>query len=397
MTAAPPFGEDIPYARPYWDDDEIAAVEEALRSGTWTNGTRVDVFERELAAVTGSPVVVLSSGTTAILGLLCALGRRSEGPRLLVTPSLNFAAGAAAARLLGWDVGLCDITKDDLTISPPSLQELLSRVAERYAQVVVLPLHYAGHACPMAAVSAVCKQFGAIIVEDACHAVGGHYADTQTPIGSWPDSVAAYFSFHPTKPIAAAEGGAVASRERALIDELRLLRNHNMATVAPGDDHSPWPYNIERPGLNLRLSDLHAAIGVVQTRRLAHSKLERRRLAARYYELLSTMPAIQPVPSQLREGSAHHLFPVVFDLGTLKLSKPEVIAFLHQRGIRVQVHYTPLHRLTAFGAINAPHCTSLAVTDAAFAGLVSLPLWYGMSDGDQDRVIAAIAELTHQS
>jgi dTDP-4-amino-4,6-dideoxygalactose transaminase len=385
--------EPIPYARPYSDAAEIAAVREALESGMWTNGAYVGAFEQELAAVTGTTVVALSSGTAAIHALLLALTRRMEAPRLLVTPALTFAATTASAFLTGWDVGLCDVDPDDLTVSPASLHELLERVAHAYAHVLVVPLHYAGHACDMAAVSGICDRFGASIVEDACHAVGGEYGGAQGPIGSWPASLAAFFSFHPTKPVASAEGGAVATRDADLAGELRLLRNHNMAPVTPGDDLSPWPYDIAEPGLNLRLSDVHAAIGFVQTRRLAETRLERRRLAARYYELLRDVPAVEPVPSALRDGSAHHLFPVRFDLASLGLAKHELIAALHGRGIRAQVHYTPLHRLTAFGEIDPGLRTSLDVTDRAFAGLLSLPLWYGMSEGQQDRVVEAVAAI----
>lgn len=392
VPAAP--AGDLPYNRPYWDQDEIAAVTATLATGNWTNGGQVDRFEKALEDLTGAPVVCLSSGTTAIFALLMVLGQRVTGPKLLVTPTLNFVAGPAAARLLGWDVAFCDIDRDDLTLSATSLDELLERVGHRYAKVVVLPVHYAGHTADTGRILQACQRHGADLVEDACHAIGARYQDGATPVGSWPGSTAAYFSFHPTKPVASPEGGAVASHDRDLLAALRRLRNHNMVPAGDGDDHSPWPYDIPQPGLNLRLSDLHAAIGVVQVARSAESRAQRARLAARYHRALDELPAVRAVPPARREGSAHHLFPVVFDLAKLGITKRELIRHFHDRRIRCQVHYTPLHRLGAFADVPASLRTSLEVADAVFPGLLTLPLWRGMTDQDCDRVVDAIAELT---
>lgn len=388
---------ELPYARPHWDAEEAAALMTTLESGFWTNGSQVLRFEAELQRVTGAPTVTLSSGTGAVFALLHALGRSVPGPKLLVSPALNFAAAPASAKLLGWDVALCDVSADDLTVCPVSLGELLDRVHRDYARIVVLPVHYAGHSADMPALSALCERYGADLVEDACHAVGGTY-DGTLPVGSWPDSLAAYFSFHPTKPIATGEGGAVSTADPRLLQELRGLRNHNMSPVeSHTGDHDPWPYSIREPGLNLRLSEFHAAVGAVQAGRAEESRRERARLAARYHDRLDGLPFVRVVPGRRRAGSAHHLFPVVFDVDGLKTSKKDLLAaFLTQR-IRCQVHYTPLHRLPAFAGIAPRLTTSFTAVDAALPGLVSLPLWRGMTDDDCDRVIDAVTGIVHGS
>ncbi len=397
-------GDVLPYCRPYWDDDEIAALAGTLKTGMWTGGRQVPAFEEALTRLTGAPVVCTSSGTTAVYALLRVLGERDEGPKLLISPTLNFVAGPAAARLLGWDVALCDIDPDDLTMSAESLAELLTRLGRRYGTVVVLPVHYAGHTCDMRRIAEVCADAGAHLVEDACHAIGARYADGGAPVGSWPGVTASYFSFHPTKPVAAGEGGAVATHDPALLRRLRELRNHGMLPVPldggdGGDDgergaDGPWPYDIAEPGLNLRLSDLHAAIGAVQVARAEQSRTERVRLADRYYRALRACGAVRPVPARLRPGSAHHLFPVVFDTAALETTRRDVLRFFHDRRIRCQVHYTPLHRLRAFGGLPASLRTSFDVAENVSRGLVSLPLWRGMTDRDQDRVIEAVGALT---
>ncbi len=386
----------IPCGRPYWDDAEAAALLEALGSGMWTNGTQVQAFETELAHLTGAPTVVLSSGTSAVWALLHVLGRRCTGPRLLVTPALTFAAAPASARLLGWDVALCDVTADGLTLDPDRTAELLDRVRGKYERVVVMPVHYAGHTADMAALTRVCAAASADLVEDACHAIGASYEGTNIPVGAWPGTLASYYSFHPTKPVATGEGGAVATARPDLLAELRALRNHNMtATSAHEHDLAPWPYTVEEPGANLRLSDLHCALGVVQARRAAQSRGERARLVARYHDALDGLDPLRVLPSQQRDGSAHHLFPVVFDLAAVGLTKPELIDVMHRRGVRCQVHYTPLHRLPAFAETPPDLRTCLEVVDAAFPGLVSLPIWCGLTETDQDRVIDVVTEIAH--
>lgn len=388
MSAEP----DLPYARPYWDDDDSQALLAALQSGMWTGGAAVAEFEQALTGLTGAPTVAVSSGTAAVFALLSVYPRRGTGSRLLVSPALNFAAGPASAQLLGWDVALCDVREDDLTMCPRRLAELLTGLAGQYQQIVVLAVHYAGHTCDMAALSEVCRAHGADLIEDACHAIGGRYLDG-TPVGSWPGSRAAFFSFHPTKPLATAEGGAVSSTDRELLTAIASFRNHNMAPApASDDDLAPRPYQIGRPGLNLRLSDLHAAVGLAQARRLPESQRLRADLAARYHARLAGRDWLRIVPAERRDGSAHHLFPVVFDLAALGLAKRQLLEAFHGKGIRVQVHYTPLHRLEAFRVPDRLR-SSLAVTDSAFPGLVTLPLWRGMTESDQDRVIELVAEL----
>ncbi|MFD7102019.1 DegT/DnrJ/EryC1/StrS family aminotransferase [Streptomyces celluloflavus] len=387
---------DLPYARPYWTDEESTALLDALHSGMWTNGSRVTEFERELTRLTGAPTVTLSSGTTAVSALLRLLGDRSPGPRLLVTPTLTFAAAPAAARLLGWDVALCDVEADGLTLAPAALADLLHRVHRHYAMIVVVPLHYAGHTADLSALTTLCARYGADLVEDACHAIGAHYGDPATPVGSWPGSLAAYYSFHPVKPLACGEGGAVATRDPALLERLRRLRNHNM-TPLPDHPHdrAPWPYTIDTPGTNYRLSDFHAAVGTVQARRAEESRAERARLAERYHRAFAELPAVRTIPARQRPGSAHHLFPVVFDLAALGRSKRGLLAAFRARRVHCQIHYSPLHLLDAFAGTPARLRTDFPVADAAFPGLVSLPLWRGMRErDDQDRVIDIVTGLT---
>ncbi|MFJ4688928.1 DegT/DnrJ/EryC1/StrS family aminotransferase [Streptomyces sp. NPDC088789] len=386
--------EEVPYARPYWDAEEEALLLRALRSGMWTNGPLVREFEGALSRLTGAATVALSSGTAAVHALLHALGSGRDGPALLITPALTFAAAPAAALLQGWDVALADVTEDDLTLSPTSVGELLERTSGAYALTVVMPVHYAGHTADVAALGALCSRYGAVLVEDACHAAGAHYGGTGLPVGSWPDSRAAYFSFHPVKPVATGEGGAVSSGDTRLVERLRAYRNHCMTPLPEHEgDLAPWPYTVAEPGANHRMSELHAALGVAQVGRVDVSRRERARLAGEYHRALAELPSVRTVPRRQRPGSAHHLFPVVFDLGRLGVSKRALLEFFTGHRIRCQVHYTPLHRLPAFAGTPTRLRTSLDVTDAAFPGLVSLPLWHGLDSAAHERVVDTLRRL----
>lgn len=390
----------IPYAKPYWTDEETAAVTAVIESGMWSSGAVVERFERTLGGLlAGAEVVCMSSGTSAIHALLQLLADRAAR-RLVVTSTLNFAAVAASARQLGYDVALTDIDPKTLAMSATSLDLTLSRLKGDYDQLLVFPVHYAGVAADLAGLLEVCARHGAVLAEDACQAIGGEYQEGG-PVGSCQDSIAAAFSFHPTKPVSAGEGGALATRDADLAARLRLLRNHNMVrdrlADAPGYPAGPWAYDIREPGSNLRMSDLHAAIGLVQLRRLPHSLAVRRSLARRYIAELTGLPAVRLPQAGMVERSALHLFPVEFDTVALGMTKDDIFTFFDSRGIKLQLHYRPSHTMTAFAGLPTVRGCQFPVADAACERLFSIPLFLGLTEQMQDSVIETITELSSRA
>ncbi|MFE2205060.1 DegT/DnrJ/EryC1/StrS family aminotransferase [Streptomyces rubiginosohelvolus] len=393
----------LPYARPHWGDEEVMALTEVVHSGTWTSGDRVRAFEEALAAQVGADQVVCVSNGTAALHAVLHLTRLTSGSALLVTPALNFLAGPAAARQSGYDVAFTDIDPQTLNMDVESLAEVMSTHAGEYDHIVVMPVHFAGLPADIDGIVSVAHAYGATVVEDACHAPAARYGPVGPPVGGHPDTLAAVFSFHPTKPVATGEGGAIACSDPAFAERLRRHRNHNMRKQdldparANDTDGLPkqWYYQVDEPGQNLRMSEFHAAVGLVQLSRLPASLAHRARLAARYRAAFQEHPLLRYVPADDGGISGLHLFPVSFDLAGLGMTKRAVFDHYLRRGIAPQVHYTPLTEQPAFIGALAP-AAGFPGLDLVSPGLLSLPLFHGMTDGEQDRVLHATSDLLEE-
>ncbi|MFG2348675.1 DegT/DnrJ/EryC1/StrS family aminotransferase [Streptomyces phaeochromogenes] len=390
----------LPYARPYWDKEEIEALTEVARSGMWTGGHRVRAFEEALAVKVGAEHAVCVANGTAALHAVLHLARPASGKSLLVTPALNFLAGPAVARQLSYDVAFTDIDPRTLNLDIGSLTAVVDALAGEYDHVVIMPVHFAGLPVPIDAVLAVATAHGAMVVEDACHALPARYSAEGPVVGGHPGSLAAVFSFHPTKPVAAGEGGAIACGDHAFAERLRHYRNHNMRkqdmdpALATDSDGLPkqWYYQVDEPGHNLRMSEFHAAVGLVQLARLPESLARRAELAARYRTVLHRHPLLRYVPTDDRGTSGLHLFPVSFDLTGLGITKRAVFDHYRQHRIAPQVHYTPLTEQPAFAdALRPP--AGFPGLDRVAPGLLSLPLFHGMTDDEHARVLNATLAL----
>ncbi|TQE22803.1 DegT/DnrJ/EryC1/StrS family aminotransferase [Streptomyces ipomoeae] len=391
----------VPNAAPHVTDAELQAVRDVLISGAWTGGEQVASFERELAAALDAPhVVTVASGTAALHAVLTLL--RVPGTRqLLVTSDLNFLAAPSTALHLGYEIAFTDIAENSLNMDPEALETLLRESGPDYDDVIVVPVHFAGLAAGMDDIHRVCAEHGARVVEDAAHAIGARYADGR-PVGSDVRSVACVFSFHPTKNVATPEGGAISVHDADVAGRLRLLRNHGMdkADLVDAEDafaadgtRNPWYYQVRSPGLNLRLSDVHAAVGRCQLGRLAETTRRRRDLAERYHQALSGVANVAPATETAIAESVWHLYPAILDIDALALTKQEVFARFAADGIALQVHYTPLHRQPAYANRPLVAVAKFPVVERVSRGLVSLPMFTGMSDVQQELVVAALRAL----
>ncbi|MFD7244531.1 DegT/DnrJ/EryC1/StrS family aminotransferase [Streptomyces massasporeus] len=385
---------------PYWDESEVAAVADVVRSGMWTGGERTSDFEEALADTVGARHVVCVANGTAALHAVLHLVRPDRARSLLVTPALNFLAGPAVARQLGYDIAFTDVDPGTLNMDVASLTQVLADVAADYDHIVVLPVHFAGVPADIEGVLGAAASYGAVVLEDACHALPARYGPDGPTVGGHLGTLGAVFSFHPTKPVGAGEGGAVALADDMLAERLRYYRNHNMrregtdpSLALDADGHrKPWYYQVDEPGHNARMSEFHAALGLVQLARLPQSLARRQELAARYCEAFGGHPRLRYTPGDARGTSALHLFPVSFDLHGLGMTKGAVFAHYRRHGIAPQVHYTPLNEQPAFAAARLP-AVGLPGLDHVSPGLLSLPLFHGMTDEDHERVVNATIEL----
>jgi len=376
----------IPYGRQSVGAEEFRRVREVLESDWLTQGPQVAAFEEGMCQVFGARfAVAMSHGTTALY-LACRAAGLGPGDRFLTTP-MTFVATANAGVLCGAEPVFVDIDPDTLNIDLQEVERALQ--ADRKIKVF-LPVHMGGLVCPLDEIAELCRSQGVIVIEDACHAVGSRWQDQSgewrvTGDSSFSDMTC--FSFHPVKNITTGEGGAVLTNNAQLAAQLRMLRNHGItresSLVAP--DTPPWGYEMQALSLNGRLTDFQAAIGLVQLAKLARLKRRRLELVKRYDRALAALGAIR---TQRRPGgedsTCWHLMIIRAE------RRAELYAYLHERQIKVQVHYLPVHTQPFYRERFCTGSGDFPVAEAYYEEALSLPLYPDLSDADQDRVVAAV-------
>lgn len=379
----------LPYGRQTIEDDDVEAVAQALRADYLTTGPTVAAFETLFAEAVGAAHAVACSNGTATLHL--AMMALDVGPGdVCIAPSITFLATASCAAYVGAEVVFADVDPDTGLMTAATLSEALDRAAGRRVRAV-LPVHLRGDVCNLPALKAVADRVGAVLVEDAPHALGSGYRfdDAAGVVGDGRYSAMASFSFHPVKTIATGEGGMVTTNDAALAERLRRFRSHGMSRP---DGADPWIYEMVQPGFNYRLPDVACALGITQLGKLPRFAARRRRLAELYREALAPLAPLVTLPPPMPwSDPVLHLLCALIDFDAVGMSRRAVMDGLTARGIGSQVHYIPVHSQPYWQARNG--ALSLPGADAWYGRCLSLPLFPGMDDGDVDRVVTALREV----
>jgi len=381
----------LPYGRQSISEGDIATVVQVLRSPYLTQGPAVPAFEEAVASRVGSRFAVAANSATSALHLACLALGQGAGDRLWTSP-ITFVASANCGRYCGAEVDFVDI--DPLTglMSVKALAAKLE-VAERESRLpkVVIPVHLCGSSCDMAAIAALADRYGFAVLEDASHAIGGCYQGE--PVGNCRHSAISVFSFHPVKIITTGEGGLATTNDSNLAQCMADLRSHGITKDAQRFERpspGPWSYEQQELGFNYRITDLQAALGLSQLQRLNSIVAERQRLLEQYRQLLAGLPLqLLEIPQDV-SSSVH--------LAVIRLADPSpahhrhVFEGLRAAGIGVQLHYTPVHlqpyyRRLGFREGDFPEAEAYA------RNAISLPLYPGLEDGDQQRVVRTLAML----
>lgn len=381
----------IPYGRQSISDEDIAAVVKVLRSDWITQGPSIDEFERKVARYCGAGYGVAVANATAALHIACLA--LDVGPGSLVWTSPNtFLASANCALYCGADIDFVDIDPATYNMSTWALEVKLmaARAAGRLPQVVI-PVHFAGQSCDMAGIARLASEYGFKVIEDASHAIGADYCGGK--VGNCQYSDMTVFSFHPVKILTTGEGGMVMANSPVMRDRLQRLRSHGMVRdPAQAATHGPWYYEQLELGFNYRMTDIQAALGVSQLDRLDTFVTRRRELAARYDSLLAGLP-LQTPRQDPNGASSYHLYPVWIDEAAAGHSRMKVFEGLRAAGVGVNVHYIPVpnqpyYQARGFTPGQFPHA------ERYYAGAISLPMFYSLTEAEQDTVVAALrAEL----
>lgn len=377
----------IPYGRQCISEEDIRAVVEVLRSDYITQGPAVPKFEQAVAQYCGAPFAVAVNSATSGLHIACeALGL---GPcdRLWTSPN-TFVASANCGRFCGAQVDFVDIDPRTYNMSIEALTHKLEQAARNGSlPKVLVPVHFAGQSCEMREIWELARQYGFFVVEDASHALGAQYGDAR--VGACTYSHAAVFSFHPVKLITTGEGGMVVTKDPALAETMAQLRSHGITRdkrLLRGESDGDWYYEQLRLGYNFRMTDLQAALGASQLRRLDAFVARRRQLVAQYDESLKALPVTAPQRSSSGNPS-WHLYVVQVD------ERAQVFNALRASGIGVNVHYIPVHRQPYYEALgfkrgDFPHA------EGYYERAISLPVYAELSDAQQQTVVAALRRAT---
>jgi perosamine synthetase len=374
----------IPYGRQSLDDDDISAVLEALGADYLTTGPRVAAFESAFAGATGTKeAVAVCNGTAALHAAYSAAGVR-EGDEVIV-PTLTFAATANAALYLGAKPVFADIDPDTLLVDPHSVE---ARLSPRTRAIVAVD--YAGQACDYAALKVLADERGVPLIADACHALGGAYRGQ--PVGSLADL--STFSLHPVKPITTGEGGMITTDDPDKARKMRTFRNHGITTDhAQRERAGVWSYDMVELGYNYRLTDIQAALGISQLKKLGRWTARRQELAARYDRWLADLETVKPLAVMPEVSHAYHLYVIRLELERLRVNRGHLFSELRQAGIGVNVHYRPVHLHPYYLEQQGTHVGQCPRAEAAYERILTLPLYPAMTDGDLDRVVETLSRV----
>jgi len=382
----------IPYGRQDINQQDIDAVVEVLQSDFLTQGPMVPAFEKSIMDACNVKYAVAVNSATSALHIACLALGLCKDDWLWTTPN-TFVASANCGLYCGAQVDFVDIDPRTYNLSVKALEEKLI-IAEKEDKLpkVVIPVHFSGQPCDMAAIRALSQKYGFKIIEDASHAIGGKYKGE--PIGNCRYSDITVFSFHPVKIVTTAEGGMAVTNDPKLAEQLNLLRSHGITRdqslmTKPAD--GPWYYEQIELGYNYRMTDMQAALGVSQMQRLDEYVTKRHELAERYNEMLKDLPITLPWQSE-DSYSGLHLYVIRLQPHKIPKTHLEVFNDMRKAGILVNLHYIPVHL--------QPHYREMGFKEGQFPEAeqyykeaISLPMFPTMTEEQQDKVISSLGSI----
>jgi len=382
----------IPYGRQNINEQDIEAVVQVLESDWITQGSAIERFEHAVTEYCGAKYAVAVSSATAALHIAClAIGLKPED--ILWTSPNTFVASANCGLYCKAYVDFVDIDSRTYNMSLEKLEEKL-KSAQKKGKLpkVLIPVHFAGQSCQMKEIRELTEKYGITIIEDAAHAIGGEYLGQK--IGCCAYSDMTVFSFHPVKIITTGEGGMITTNRKDLYEKLMRLRTHGITrdeNRMEGKLHGPWYYQQIDLGYNYRITDIQAALGFSQLKRIDEFVKRRHELANRYHDALKDLPIILPWQHP-DTYSSYHLYVVQLDTQKTTKTRRYVFEELRKKGIGVNVHYIPVHTQQYYKKLGFKE-GAFPSSEEYYKNTITLPLYYDFTEEEQDYVIDALKEI----
>ena len=382
----------IPYGKQDIDQTDIDSIVSVLKSDFLTQGPQVPLFEKYVSDYCGASFAVAVNSATSALHIACLALGLGKGDWLWTSPN-TFVASANCGLYCGANVDFVDIDPNTYNLCTRELEKkLIQAKKDNNLPKIVIPVHFAGQSCDMEKISSLSKEYGFSVIEDASHAIGGRYQGNS--IGCCQHSDITVFSFHPVKIITTAEGGLATTNDVSIADKMKTLRSHGitrdtslMTSVSEGD----WYYQQIDLGFNYRMTELQAALGVSQMKRL-DKFVDRRHECQEYYdELLDSVPVVTPFQSP-DCYSALHLYPILLDQDQVNKSRQQVFKELRASGIGVNVHYIPVH-MQPYYKDRGFKKGDFPKSENYYKNVISIPLFQSLKKEMQDEVVGILKRI----
>jgi UDP-4-amino-4,6-dideoxy-N-acetyl-beta-L-altrosamine transaminase len=375
----------LPYGHQIVDEDDIMAVVNVLRSDWLTTGPTIANFENAFASFVGAKhAIAVSSGTAALHAAAFAAELGPDGE--MIVPALTFVASANCARYAGARIVFADVRGDTLTVDPAEVARLAGPKTR-----AIMAVDYAGQPADLDELRAIAQSRGIRLIEDAAHSIGATYRNRR--VGTIADITV--FSLHPVKQMTSGEGGVVVTNDDEIASRVRRFRNHGISSDARHRERTgSWFYEMTDLGFNYRLTDLQAALGLSQLRKLPAWLLRRRAIVERYDAAFRGRASLELTSMLPDRVGAYHLYPVRLKLAHFSVDRATVFRALRAENIGVNVHYIPVPWHPYYQALGYTK-GNWPVAEDAYERLLTLPLWAGMTDRDVDDVVAAVDKVTN--
>ncbi|MDC0893231.1 UDP-4-amino-4,6-dideoxy-N-acetyl-beta-L-altrosamine transaminase [Pseudomonadales bacterium] len=382
----------IPYGKQDINQADIDSIVNVLKSDFLTQGPQIPLFEKYVSDYCGASSAVAVNSATSALHIACLALGLGQGDWLWTSPN-TFVASANCGLYCGANVDFVDIDSKTYNLCAEELEKkLIQARKDNNLPKIVIPVHFAGQSCNMEKISSLSKEYGFSVIEDASHAVGGRYQDKS--IGSCQYSDITVFSFHPVKIITTAEGGLATTNDDSIADKMKSLRSHGitrdtslMTSASEGD----WYYQQIDLGFNYRMTELQAALGVSQMKRLDEFVARRHEFQEYYDELLYSVPIVTPFQSP-DCYSALHLYPILLDQSQVNKSRQLVFKELRASGIGVNVHYIPVH-MQPYYKDKGFKQGDFPKAENYYKNVISIPLFQSLTKQMQDEVVGALKRI----